>query len=134
MSQTEIIEGVEESTTWTLPAGNYWVGDPCYAFEDHSLWMRLLESADYMENPQILNAKADGHMFVASGTAYGDGVYTDQEGNEFPVDAGLIGVTPAREGEEVPFGTTVRRFTAPFTVSYDRGMINIGPLAIETGE
>jgi hypothetical protein len=134
MSQSEIIAGVEESATWTLPAGTYWVGDPCYAFSDHDLWMRLLESADFRDNPRILNAKADGHLFVASGTAFGDGVFTDDEGNEYPVDAGLIGVTPAREGEDVPFGTTVREFTQPFTVSYDRGMIEIGPLSIETGE
>lgn len=137
----------EQTTSQMLPAGAYWVGDPCYAFEDHAVWMALLESADYTGPQRILEAAVrvgelgevdEGgvgtEQFVASGTAFGDGVFTDGDGNEYGVDAGLLGVVPVRAGEECPKGMTEMEFTEPFTVSYEDegGVVNIGPVAIET--
>ena len=43
---------------------------------------------------QISLGEVQGQKVLAFGTAYGDGVYADQFGNEFPVDAGLIGLVP----------------------------------------
>jgi hypothetical protein len=114
-----------------IPAGTYWVGDPCYAYSDDALWMALLESADYKES-DLLEARARGHRFVASGTAFGDGTYEDGQGREYPVDAGLIGVVPAVPGQECPGLMHEVEFTEEFTVSYEDGTIYIGPIAIET--
>lgn len=128
-----------ETESRVLPAGTYWVGDPCYAFNDHALWGDLLDSA-WIDGgriiPQIMDAKVekDGEVFifVASGTAHGDGCFPDNAGHEYGVDAGMIGVVPAREGEEVPRGLREVTFDKPFTVGYDDGDIEIGHLTIET--
>lgn len=116
----------------TLPPGDYWIGDPCYAFDDHSVWMKLLESADYETNPTILEAKAAGREFIASGTAFGDGEYQDQYGNRYPVDAGLLGATPAIAGREIPFGMRLVVFDSPVDVEFDDGDVKIGHIVIET--
>ena len=42
----------------------------------------------------------DSTQVVAFSTYYGDGCYTDQNGNSFPVDAGLIGLVPISYIEE----------------------------------
>lgn len=116
-------------------AGDYWVGDPCYAFtfNNYETWLPLLESADF-RNQHLLDANANGYRFAASGTAWGDGSYPDQEGFYYPVDAGLIGCTPARKGEPVPSGMRLVTFPHPFTVSYEKegGVIKIGHLRITT--
>jgi hypothetical protein len=118
---------IEESAK-TMPPGEYWVGDPCYAFEDNNLWCDLLNSAgiDELPMPVIMEADAGGYAFIASGTAHGDGTYTDQHRRRYPVDAGLIGITPARGGEARPKGMKTIRFTYPVGVRYDRGTIVIG--------
>lgn len=74
-------------TTVQFPAGTYYIGDPCYAFQGDN-WHSILQETDYFDNiPETVN------MWAGS-TAYGDGCYMDQIGNEYPVDAGLIGIMP----------------------------------------
>jgi hypothetical protein len=119
----------EITVSRTIPAGTYFVGDPGYAFDDHGVWMELLKSADF-ESRDLLEASARGRSFVASGTAYGDGEYEDREGRRYPVDAGLIGVVPARG--KTPWGMHRIEFPDEFTVSYEDGTIYIGTIAIET--
>ena len=120
-----------------LEAGKYWVGDPCYAFDDQEAWMALLYSADF-ENRDLLEAAANTAVgefaFTASGTYCGDGCYPDDEGNTYPVDAGLIGVVRPEEAEvPEPFGMRLVEFDEPFTVRYEDGDIVIGHLTIHTG-
>jgi hypothetical protein len=82
---------------FTLEPGTYIIGDPCYFVPDDK-WNEVLESSKFF------SAKEDGSALgyfigkngekvcvIAFETAYGDGVYTDNHGHEFPVDAGLIG-------------------------------------------
>lgn len=73
-----------------VQSGKYFLGDPCYAVPDE-LWHDLLESCSFFNTPI---GTAGKHKVLGFGTAYGDGEYTDQYGNEFPVDAGLIGLVP----------------------------------------
>ncbi len=122
-----------------IPAGEYWVGDPCYCFTDHNRWMALLESADYMGDHAILEAEAGGAIFVASRTAHGDGRYSDQRGRSYPVDAGLLGVVPVGMEEEPESWARSRdellarvTFEQPFRITYDWGTVQIGHLVIET--
>lgn len=87
--------------TVTIPAGTYFLGDPCYVVPDED-WMPLLESCRYfgLSDPDLpgvpspVGTTPSGIQVVAFSTAYGDGTYVDQRGWEYSVDAGLIGLTP----------------------------------------
>ena len=70
-----------------VPAGKYVIGDPCYTVPDAD-WHKLLESCDYFNRPIGISG---GFEVLAFPTKYGDGVYRDQVGRKYPVDAGLIG-------------------------------------------
>lgn len=78
-----------------LPAGVYFIGDPCYAFgpDDDPEWQELVN----IGGSYGIFATVEGHPFAAYNTAYGDGFYPghdDLENISFPVDAGLVGVIP----------------------------------------
>jgi hypothetical protein len=114
-----------------MPAGEYWVGDPCYAVADER-WMEWLEAADYMSEPQILLAELDGKPVIGISTAYGDGEYLDEQGRSYPVDAGLIGLTPVELVTGEPSEMHKVTFANDITCSYDDGTINLGNISIDT--
>lgn len=76
-----------------MQAGKYYVGDLCYVMTDTE-WDEVCSlTIDYKNNKCLdgeFNLK-DGRRFATYGTAWGDGSYEDQYGNEYGVDAGLIG-------------------------------------------
>lgn len=78
-----------------VPAGQYILGDPCYAVPEDE-WMELLESCDYFDNPigKITRRDKSYYRIVAFSTRWGDGSYSGTDGNIYPVDAGLIGLVP----------------------------------------
>jgi hypothetical protein len=129
----------------TVPAGDYYVGDPCYSVPD-DLWMAWLEAADYTTpgREHVLVADIDGHPAVGVSTAFGDGVYEDWEGREYPVDAGLIGLVPVRVAKDDGQTTWDHSpdmnyrhrvtFTEPATCYHEDGTIHLGPITIETGD
>ena len=160
MSINEQKQNRTESTA--LAAGWYWVGDPCYAFrgQEHEVWMEWLRDSWEDTDPngtRILDGRVRGALIAASGTAYGDGSYSDQEGRLYGVDAGLIGAVHANhwfldqkfiealaiaqsERERTGTHTEVEvndmhlvYFPEPFSVSYDDGVIRVGELSIPTG-
>ena len=66
------------------------ISDPSYVLSDNvyrDFWIEQKHSAygvfDY-----------EGSSFAVAGTAYGDGVYYDNHVNKYPVDAGVIALTP----------------------------------------
>lgn len=74
-----------------MPAGRYYIGDLCYVMTDTE-WEEFC-SLTIKEN-MCLDGEftfKDGRRFATYGTAWGDGVYYDQYGREYSVDAGLIG-------------------------------------------
>lgn len=83
-----------------IPAGRYWIGDPCYAIESPEMWMGWLYAADFesVASRWSLDAPVeignDAFRVIAFSTAYGDGQYGDEHGHLFPVDAGLLGAVP----------------------------------------
>ncbi len=124
----------DPGTSRPLPAGTYFVGDPCYAFGDHGLWIALLESADYT-NPQvhILEAHARGRIFTAASTM-ADGSFFDQFRRMYCVDAGLIGVVPLASADLDNSSLTLMHqlsFEAPFTVSSREDLLLIGNIRID---
>jgi hypothetical protein len=107
-----------------LPAGTYYIGDPCYVIKDEE-WMDALDSTNYfnlfpssnqkkynpkhMQNGVFLyhtNDFADDpveqlngiYWFACSSTEYGDGCYPCEDNEisigECGVDAGLIAAIP----------------------------------------
>lgn len=128
----------------SMPPGDYWVGDNCYAVPNER-WMEWLEAANYESADRFLLAELSlpdhapgwGEQFsvAAVHTAYGDGTYFDQEGRGYPVDAGMIGVVPVEIATEEPgWGSHLITFDTSFKLGYeeDEGVIQIGHLRIPT--
>lgn len=120
--------------TVKVPPGKYWLCDPCYAVPDN-LWGPLLDSCETFNLP-IGKVTKDGkeYQVLAFGTAYGDGCYTDQDGRSFPVDAGLIGLTPVDLADGDPFGATLVEFKTDTKCSCRNGVLKFGAHTINTKE
>ena len=128
-------------TSRPFAAGNYYVGDPCYGFNDATPdWMMWLESADFRNQNWLLEGEVRGSRITAVSTKYGDGLYCDNDGWMYGVDAGMIGVIHEKslvlEGDTNKVMLHLVKFDEPFTVSTnsETGQINIGHITIETGD
>lgn len=76
--------------TLTSEVGKFFIGDICYALESeiyHNYWGNKCHFEDGCY--EINNSK-----FAVASTAFGDGIYSDNEGSAYPVDAGNIGIVP----------------------------------------
>lgn len=131
-----------------LPAGKYYVGDLCYVMHDEwdevcSLFFK--DRDDHGCNEGEFNLK-DGRRFASYNTKYGDGGYWDQFGNEYGVDAGLIGCIAMNDidltsGHNFTSGGQIIEFKNDFFVSGSQGLsrqdwdgvIHIGHIVINTG-
>lgn len=125
-----------ESIT-TLPAGRYYIGDPSYAFD--KTWGNILNETSFFNNEPC---KIGKHLCAAGATADGDGLYKDQNGFEYPVDAGMIGILPIvllrRERKlnitkiaKEKYGR-IMDFEKPFEVIIKNGKFNFGGILIDT--
>ncbi len=123
--------------TVTVPAGRYFLGDPCYAVPNE-YWTPLLESCDFFDGSPV--GQANGAQVLAFGTAWGDGTYNDQHGNCYPVDAGLIGLTPIALAQQHPDFETLESlghfvdFERSTTCTKKAGVLTFGNYAIDTDE
>ena len=141
-----------------LPAGEYYIGDPCYVIKDDE-WSDCLDGTHYfgllydlttreyrpshMQNGVFLATYKDMQFkFAGSSTKYGDGCYPvrDDEGNELGecgVDAGLIAAIPVSmietcgEKSGLELGV-IHEFGLPFSISYDDGVIKFGRVKVIT--
>lgn len=120
----------------TVPAGTYFLGDPCYAIPEQD-WMPLLESCGYFADRAV--GEVHGHQVLAFGTRWGDGTYYDTDEREYSVDAGLIGLVPQdlyAGTERYDLGTLgqVVTFAQDVTASTDAtsGLLVFGPHKIDT--
>lgn len=66
----------------------YYVGDLCYVM--HDVWDEVCSLTPY-DNSEVQFQLEDGREFYLMSTAYGDGLYHDQEGRTYGVDSGTIG-------------------------------------------
>lgn len=123
-----------------LPAGNYYIGDPCYAVRGEDRWHQML-SAYYAAGDGVNNADAhifeiDGHRCFISCTNHGDGEYRDQHGEKYGVDSGLLSCLPLAVTDSQCF---VQEFKKDFPIAVDPGRMHrqgkriwIGHLRIKT--
>lgn len=112
----------------TLPAGKYFIGDPCYVISDEN-WEKLGASGF----PDGENNVLDASMFMA-GTAYGDGEYTDGKYCRYPVDSGTLGAVPSSligkiEGRKLGF---YGDYPNGLEIEYDGHGFTFGEIHIET--
>lgn len=127
----------------TMPAGRYYIGDLCYVMTDTE-WEEFC-SLTIKEN-MCLDGEftfKDGRRFATYGTAWGDGVYYDQYGREYSVDAGLIGCIKvddivAEKYDNIEELGNISDFGVEFSPTGGRGMhgwdgvIKFGGLQIKT--
>jgi hypothetical protein len=91
-----------------MPPGTYYVGDPCYCFNDS--WDGLLKQTDYFREP-VARDSEDVPFVVAFSTEYGDGTYYDDDGRSYGVDAGLLGLVRVGSEDRSPRYAGVRAVT-----------------------
>jgi len=113
-----------------VPAGDYWLGDPCYCFDDS--WVDLLNESDFFEKSALIQ-RPNG-LVLAFSTAYGDGVYNDQFGNLYGVDAGLLGLVTAGLEDRNPYGGHLIHFDENTECTNDKGNMTFGKYQIKTRE
>lgn len=138
-----------------LPAGKYWIGDPCYMLDETRGydWGKLLDQTRYFglypdveewyKKPYASDQGGEfvinGHKMYAHSTQYGDGGYYDQHGHDYGVDAGLLSIIPIEligdlnEPDVARLGH-IHDMPEPFTCHYDNGTIYFGHIVIPTGD
>jgi hypothetical protein len=118
-----------------VPAGQYVLGDPCYAVPDEH-WDDLLASCDYFHSPvgHITIDYAKKFHVLGFGTRWGDGCYSGSDGKEYPVDAGLIGLVPIELVEDVSehYGNIVTFNKDTICRSNGDGKLYFGSIVIDT--
>jgi hypothetical protein len=111
-----------------MRSGTYYVGDLCYVM--HPQWDEVCNLMFATGNNSVLDGEfnlANGVRFTLHSTAYGDGTYQDQQGREYPVDAGLIGcirVEDVVDPEAWLEGMQTVEFNEQFELQYDGGVIS----------
>jgi len=120
----------------SFPPGKYYVGDLCYAIADE-YWDKFCELT--ITGYDVLDGEFpwQGKKLYSHHTAYGDGCYFDEQGREYAVDAGLIGVLPADLITKTEYGdfeglAHIIEFKRPFEPYYEKGKFYIGDIVIDT--
>jgi hypothetical protein len=110
-----------KSTTQTLPAGRYYIGDLCYAMKD-TIYDGIFGGNDYAYGYYTMK----NGCFLVNGTAYGDGSYQGTNGFDYGVDAGIIGIASLSvcNAEEKIYGGTAHTFTEPVKCTFKDGIFD----------
>jgi len=118
----------------------YIIADPCYVIGDWGAFGVATNDFDRC-NGRFTLKDAVGTVVVCHNTAYGDGVYEDGEGNEYPVDAGLLGCILADQitGNSASLGH-LHEFDSLPTIHYNNGTFTFSDgnpehdVVIDTGD
>lgn len=123
-----------------VPAGRYWLGDPCYIIKDHD-WLQFCNGFSFAENSGNTYIELDDSIKVlAFSTYHGDGCYLDQHGNSYYVDAGLIGLIPWEYTEKFTEKDSTEYFSLSNVVEFTEdtlcftadGILTFGNYIIDT--
>ena len=122
-----------------MSPGQYYVGDLCYVLEDR--WNEVCDIICQRNESGNLNegefSLSDGTKFAVYRTKWGDGVYQDQHGKNYPVDAGIIGCVAVKNimAESHNAGCAlgqVFKFDFDFTTYTNDSIIHFGHVLIDT--
>jgi len=120
-----------------MKAGKYYVGDLCYVM--HPQWTEVCKQLfadrdDHGCNEGVF-ILANGVEFAMFNTRYGDGVYQDREGRDYPVDSGSIGcilVDAVDDNEAWLDGMNIIDFAVDFEARKRGSEIMFGNIIIDT--
>lgn len=108
---------------WTLPAGDYYFGDPCYILTD-AAYKECLD----MNGMDGCHMDKCGRMYVTYNTLWGDGSYYGLHG-EYGVDSGCLALIPmSMANPDVVHNRLVSKhmgFSEPVTFTADKGVFRI---------
>lgn len=111
-----------------LPAGKYYLGDPCYVI-DNDKWDEYLNPF-WEDRGGIF--EFDGHLCAAFYTRWGDGCYDCSDGSILGVDSGSIGAIPmVLCVGDIDSGTTVE-FDTPVECYDSNGKLHFGGYTVDT--
>ncbi len=116
-------------------AGKYYIGDICYVLPE-SDYDQMLEKSNYfkIKTTHQWDGEYRGHPIFVASTSYGDGVYGDNYGRDYYVDAGIIGIVSVEAlvvKSKIELGNLIE-FENDFRVSYDDGIFLFGDVVIDT--
>ena len=100
----------------TLPAGEYYIGDPCYVIDDNK-WMAFVDA--FREEGEGGMFEFEGHGCTAFYTRWGDGL--------------LIGIIPIALCAQVGHGSYVT-MDRPFTCGEFDGALRFGDYSVQTND
>ena len=117
-----------------LPAGTYYIGDPCYVMgkTDEMDWLTVLDKTNYFDGEIH---EVGGYKVWGEGTAHGDGEYKDQEGNEYGVDSGTLAAVPLEYVHDVAEARRlghIHEFDEDFDCERNGGVLRFGSVEIDT--
>lgn len=133
------------SNKMVMPAGKWWIGDPCYIFPHkgpmENKWDELLDEVDFFDKFSYGELDNGKIKVWAASTAYGDGRYVGSNGKAFCVDAGLIGIVPqetvdylGKTDNDLDYLGLFIEFNEPFIVESNNGLFHFGHIEIDTGD
>jgi hypothetical protein len=105
--------------TVTLPPGEYYIGDLCYALDD-TIYENVFGSNDYESG--LYTQTSTNRSFFVDNTAYGDGAYEGSDGKEYCVDAGIIGICNKSLMCQDGGGGHIHKFSDPVKCDFYRGV------------
>ena len=118
-----------------MKSGKYYIGDLCYVMHDR--WDEFCNLT--IVGNKVLDGEfnlSDGTRFATFTTQWGDGTYKDELGNEYPVDAGLIGCIRVEDIAPEDLANLesgrVVEFVQAFSTWSAGGEIRIGNVLIDT--
>jgi hypothetical protein len=115
-----------------VPKGSYVIGDPCYAVPDKD-WLPLLETCNYFNSPiGYVQGVDQKHFVLAFGTKWGDGCYRGTDGNNYPVDAGLLGLVPVELVDDLSDHEVVNFSKDTLCIDDGSGKLKFGHITIDT--
>lgn len=124
-----------------LPAGTYYIGDPCYVLSKEQ-WSEVCEAIAQVGEEQFANQALelmiDNKFPIGiAPTLYGDGEFhiSGDKSLLIPVDSGTIGCVPiehVQDLEEAKELGWVTEFNEPFEIRYDEGVIRFGKEWVNT--
>jgi len=120
-----------------FPAGEYYIGDPCYLIPDED-WDGVLEATNFFGVGDGDAIDFDDGLYHWNGrtcftafTKHGDGCYGNKCGSvKVGVDSGTIGIIPLERKDLIealflPY-TVIRRFGKKFEVWEEDGVFHFG--------
>ena len=105
------------SFTFTLPAGEYYIGDLCYVLGDE-IYDNIFGGAEYKTG--IYEEKGTGRTFLVTRT-WGDGNYRGSDGNDFIIDSSSIGICSASLMAKNDGGGHTYTFSTPVKCNFRGG-------------